>query len=1080
MVEGTTRGSATDESGEYFIIGIPAGSWTVRASMIGYADRVEMEVPISVDLTTTLDFDLSPQALVVGDEVVVVAERRLIRPDETQTMRSTTREDIQALPVTTFQEVLSSNTSTQGQTVNNLHVRGGRAGEATVLVDGMTVSEPQFRQANLNVGREALAEMQLLSGGFNAEYGDAASGVILITTREGTPEAYSGKIMYATDDVSDKGLTDASQNYDFMEVSLGGPEPLTMKLLPSLGVKIPGTLTFFLQGESRFSDRYAFHEEIMDRTMTRLTAEQQAWWNEFNPGVTPPLERGVSRELGTSDQYLPDNFLNDLFGIGGKRERQDFNYNLKLTYNPNPTYGVTLSLRQSVRDRNFFHFTQGSDIADVIAQGKALGIGDGYDNDGDGLIDEEVFNGIDDDGDGYIDELDAELVDPSLYLGGALTGLDLSWGVDRDQDGLVDEEYWNGVDDDGDGLVDEDMVPYEYNGWDYMFKDRRENSQQVLNWKHVLGKGSAFYEVKLSHSKDLYSWMPKRGKDGVSLSNYEEIRDWLEYYEDWNDIRQDAFEDTSIVVPELEPYLGFGNVQEPYTDENDNGWWDVGEPYEDLNENGGWDYHNASAQNSVYWLQGANNPFRGLLYGGVAGYTTGDDPSYYRSGFILRESHTWAAKFDITSQMTKHHQLKGGIEAKYYDMENLTRQLLAGDNGEGLFGNYYEYKPYAGAAYVQDKMEYESAIVNMGIRAEYFNPTDDSAPLPTEGSDVNIARLGEDKPTSSFSVLPRFGISFPVTDRDVFHFFYGHFFQQPQLFRVFNKLNQAIGSANDIIGNPYLDPEKTISYEFGIKHQFGLNSLATVNAYFKNVDNLIQVDKIFEEESNLVYHTYVNTTYGTVRGFDISLAQRDFYNFSGEVSYTYQIATTTHSSNRETYIGYEQFLLLPGKEYNADWDRTHAFSVNVAYALGDDAGPAVGDFYPFEDVSVSLLGQIWSGLPYTPTSSNDSPLYELTNTERFPWTHEWDLRAMKRFEVAGLRWGLQLDVYNIFDSVNAFGIDDTGIEFGIVDRYRGRIGYTNGSASQSLRHWGGWENAIPNPNAWDSGRRIRAGVSVEF
>jgi hypothetical protein len=152
----------------------------------------------------------------------------------------------------------------------------------------------------------------------------------------------------------------------------------------------------------------------------------------------------------------------------------------------------------------------------------------------------------------------------------------------------------------------------------------------------------------------------------------------------------------------------------------------------------------------------------------------------------------------------------------------------------------------------------------------------------------------------------------------------------------------------------------------------------------------------------------------------------------------------------------------------------------VAYALGDNGGPAVGDFYPFEDVSVSLLGQVWSGLPYTPTSSNDSPLYELTNTKRFPWVHQWDVRAMKRFQLAGFRWGLQLDVYNIFNSVNAFGIDDTGIENGIVDRYRGRIGYTNGSSSQSLRHWGGWENAIPNPNAWDSGRRIRAGVSVEF
>lgn len=1125
IVEGTTLGQATDEKGEFVIIGVPAGSWNVRASMIGYADQVEQSVPVSVDLTTKVDFALSPKALVVGDEIVVVAERRLIRPDETQSMRTTTREDLAILPVTTFQEVLTKNTSTTGAG-NNLHVRGGRAGEATVLVDGMTVSEPQYRTNNLDVGREALAELQMLTGGFNAEYGDAQSGIIILTTREGTPQFYSGKFMYQGDDLSAK--TNYT-NYDYTEFSVGGPEPITSKLLPQLGVKLPGNLTMFVQGDVTFTDRQAFHKDAYENTTTKLTSEQWRWWRDHN-STDPSLSPVVKQQLGTTDTYLPGNIFDDVFGFG-KRERNWQNLNLKLSYSPSPTYNLAYSSRWSYKDRNFWHASQGADLRYLVAQAQSLGIGDGIDNDDDGRVDEEVFNGIDDDGDGYVDELDATLVDPAEYLArsparGSLRGLEFSWGVDVDGDGRVDEEAWNGIDDDGDGLVDEDLQPdifkgQYYNGWDFMYTQKNEDTQQLLTWKHVLGKAT-FYEVKFSRLRNMQAWMPKRGRDGKSTANIDEIRDWIDEWNAYNDQRAAylAYLDSLngglnpvVVVPEPvapAPYYGMGYVQEPYVDANQNGSydkglsesfvdansngrWDPGEEFTDLNGNGlydalfdesfedvdgdgMWDFFNRAQSNATLWFSGENHPYRGICYYGVSGYTTGDDPSYYRSGVTFRESETLTLKADVTSQISKTHMIKAGIEGKAYDLENWSRQITAGDNAVGLFANDYHFKPTAAAAYVQDKMEYQSAIVNMGLRFDYFDPGDDANPL-SEAERRYIARRGQKATEPSFSLLPRFGISFPVTDRDVFHFFYGHFFQQPPLFNVFNNLNQPVSSTNEIVGNPYLEPEKTISYEFGIKHQFGLNSLATLTGFFKDIDNLVQIDRIFEPAPyNMVYHTYVNSTYGTVRGVELTASQRDFYNFSGEVSYTYQIATTTHSTARATYTGYEQLVLLPGKEYPADWDRRHSLTVNLSYGLGAGEGPSFGGIKPFSDVSVSLLGEIGSGLPYTPTSSTDSPLYELTNTLRLPWTHEWDLRFLKKINFGKVRWGIQMDVYNLFDRKNVVSLDDGGA----VDQYRNRIGYTNASGAENLRNYGGFENSISMPTAWDSGRRIRFGVSVEF
>jgi len=1086
IVQGTTLGAATDENGEFFVIGIPAGSWTIRASMIGYADYVETDVPVSADLTTKLDFELTPEALQVG-EIVVVAERRLIQPDVTATTRITSKEDIDALPVNTFQEVLANNTSTSGNVMNNMHVRGGRAGEAIVLVDGMAVQEPQLRFTNLNVGTEALAEMQLISGGFNAEYGQAQSGVIVVTTRSGSPDFYSGKFRYTADNVGDSGFTDSYQNRDYLEMSFGGPEPITSKVLPQLGVKLPGNLTFFIQGDALFHDISTFHPDAYDSTITRLTTSQQDWWNDFN-AVAPPLDYAITKELGTSESLLEDNILDDLFGFG-KRENATVNGNIKFAYAPTPTYNVTFSHRMTDDKRSFWHFTQGAVISDVIAQAQALGIDDGIDNDGDGLIDEEIFNGIDDDGDGYIDELDAVLVDPADYEGGALAGFDLGWGVDRDGDGVADEEAWNGVDDDGDGLIDEDLQAYQDNGWDYMYKRRRVDNQSILTWKHILGSGSAFYEVKLSRHSSEHNWLPKRGKDGESPANIDEIREWLDEYEDYR-VDYDAYiqaineGDTTAVEPDpIDPYLGFGNVQEQYVDENGNFRYDNGEPFTDTNGNGLWDYFNPSGTNRCYYFEGETHPFRGIPYYGVTGYTTGNDASFFRSGVDFRKSTTYALKADLTNQINKHHQIKTGIEAKYYDLENWSRQLLNGDNGRGLFQNNWHVYPHAGAAYLQDKMEYQSAIVNMGLRVDYFDAGDQVEPVAAFDENniainPSVPRAGDEPPKATVTVLPRFGISFPVTDKDVFHFFYGHFSQEPALIRVFDKVNAISESTNDRIGNPFLEPERTISYEFGIKHQFGLNALGTVTAFFKDIDNLVQVDRVFETERNLVYHSYVNSDYGTVRGLEFTLAQRDFMNFSGEASYTYQIATTTNSGATDVYYGYEQLSILPGREYPADWDIRHNFSFNLSYSLGEEEGPEFNGFYPFEYLSLSLLGEVNSGQPYTPTSGNDTPLYDIQNSKRYPWTHNWDLRLNKQFSLAGLRWGLQADILNIFNSLNVVGGDDANT--GLLDAYRERYGYTNQSGASSLRNYGGFENAVPEPNAWYTGRRIRVGVTVEF
>lgn len=1030
ILVGTTMGAATNINGEYFIINVPPGTYEVRASIIGYTNLVEKNVRVFADLTTTVNFSLPSETLQLGEVVEVIAERPLIQKDVTASAQVRTDDQIQSLPITTVNDAVALNAGTQGRG-NNLHIRGGRAGEVAYVVDGLSVEDPQARTIGLNVGRSALSEMQIISGGFNAEYGNAQSGIILLNTQEGRKDRYTGHAFVQTDHFGDNSFGDSGTNFNWYEASVGGPEPLTTYLLPSLGLKIPGYMTLFLQGETRLSDRANFHEQAIA---------------EINAKAAIP----ESPNLRTSPSLRNETIFHRLFGLGDNRENVAQGWETKLLWQLSPNKKLTFGYRGNHDDTHGWAFTVGRDVREVVARAHELGISDLADQDGDGRRDEELMDGIDNDQDGRIDE-DNNL-DQNFYLG------DFAWGLDNDNDGRVDEEALNNLDDDGDGRIDEDLQGYDWKGYDHVGRTEFRANQLNLNWTHTLN-ARTFYEVKLGRFYTFTGGLPKLGKDGISRSSFEELDAWIAEY--------DAAIARGVPVEQLpfviEPYRGFGTPAEVFTDLNGNRNFDPGEPFEDYNGNGLYDLNNDPDRrnaNQTWQFQGATHPFRGEWFNGIH-RTAG------RASFFKRASTIYSLKFDLTSQATHNHQLKAGFEANYFELSNIGRDILGPYDGRGLFPSADKFFPNWQAAYVQDKMEFSTAIVNFGLRVERF---DQGEQVQNPDTSIGVARY--EIPTVKWSVLPRAGFSFPVTERDMFYFSYGHFFQRPQLSQVYNQVNQVYGSSASIVGNPNLEPEETIQYEFGIRHQFGLNTLFSITGFFKDIDNLVQVRPEFDEAGN-VFNTYFNDAYGTVKGLELQLTQRAGRYFSGDATYTFQVAKATHSDPRDTY---DTLDIIDGVEFPSDWDQRHRFVVNLDYHYGKGQGPRLGNFYLLEDFNVNVLGQFSSGLPYTPQTLSAQPLVPLTNSVRYPWNYLIDLRARRYFDLTkGTRAGIIFEVQNLLNRLNPIGVDDGGI----VDAYRNLIGYTNGGTSRS-RNYGGFANSVPNPNAWSNGRIIRLGLNVEF
>jgi outer membrane receptor for ferrienterochelin and colicin len=191
IIEGTSFGAATNIRGEYVILNIPPGKYKVKVSYIGYEGIIYTDVVIVVDQTTELSVSLNPQTIQVG-EVVVIAKSPMIKKDLTSSISVVSREEIEALPISSFTELLSLQAGVVGSG-SNLHVRGGRSNEVAYLIDGMHVQDPLLGGLATEINNDAIQEMSLLSGTFNAEYGNAMSGVVNIVTRDGA-DKFSAKL----------------------------------------------------------------------------------------------------------------------------------------------------------------------------------------------------------------------------------------------------------------------------------------------------------------------------------------------------------------------------------------------------------------------------------------------------------------------------------------------------------------------------------------------------------------------------------------------------------------------------------------------------------------------------------------------------------------------------------------------------------------------------------------------------------------------------------------------------------------------------------------------------------------------
>ena len=402
-----------------------------------------------------------------------------------------------------------------------------------------------------------------------------------------------------------------------------------------------------------------------------------------------------------------------------------------------------------------------------------------------------------------------------------------------------------------------------------------------------------------------------------------------------------------------------------------------------------------------------NQPSNVFSTGGLAG------------DHFYRNSDTYAGRLDFTTQINHSNLIKMGAEVRYHD---LNEEFLLIDVDPNRYGSYepqippltsvshnlFNRNPIEISGYIQDKIEIQDLIVNVGVRFDYFDPQSVQPTDFTDPSNRIFPRSAEEAfetvPTKT-QISPRLGLAFPITERGVIHASYGQFFQIPEFERLYENPDfEVVGNVSSFIGNANLDAQRTDMYEIGLQQQLTEFMAIDVTMFYRDVRNLLG-STLFETIRGEIYGRYSNSDFGSVRGVTLAAdVEVREYGFSAGFDYTYQVAKGVASDPRQAFFDVQgrnqsAVTLLP-----LNWDLRHSANLFMNWSQND--------------LGASLITRINSGFPFTPAELlRQSQLVELRNGARYRGTFAVDLRAFKRFTIGRLRPEVFVKVENLFDSI---------------------------------------------------------------
>lgn len=995
LILGTNRGAAADIDGRYLILNVPAGVYTLRFQIIGYGDLSVSDVKVIVGSSVELNVQLSSKVL-EAEEIVISAERPIIAKDQTGSLRVVTAEAVQNIPVRGVQNVVATSSGVvQDERGGTLNVRGGRTDQTAYVIDGVWSNDPLTGTNVGAVSQRAIQELTLMTGGYNAEFGNAMSGVVNVITKSGD-EKYSLNLEILSDEFLGDGGT-AFHNFGntLYGVSFGGP------VLPNKR----GLIRFYESVEYNFA---------RDRNPSWIATDAQdlaiSAFPDLRQHVIDQYQSRIDREgLG----YSLDALLNESSpwestrpGLLPDYSQKSWTWNQKYTININP-----------------LRITLGGNVYRADRRG--------------GITSYLLFNAH---RQPILLDRDTQFYARVTHTLGKRTFYDaqVSWlrSVNKQFDPFLKENFW-------------------------LYGDSAST--------HLYGIGS-------NPSAHSLFFATQGGRVGFDEFGFHALPDRINNFYDNRETRfwQGNLNVTHQIGQHHE--LKFGG---------------------ELRDHSLRKYQIGPASLSQKFVTVGNERIF------LANQVWVQDKTY---------SQLTEAERAIFNAFAVQEELQGATpEANYAQLQQRQSEIYRTANleryGYDLFGRKLNSgfdgpkNPIIGAFYFQDKVEYADFVLNFGLRFDRWDANDlvirdfnditnssnggTQAPIPNGDGEI-----GEDSYTKSKvynRVSPRLGFSFPVTDRTVFYSQWGKFSQFPSLDNFYigreyfaYRTLEAATFTN--FGNPNLKPERTTSYEIGVRHQLGDVGRLQTTAYYKQIEDLIQTGLILSNYNPGGFAVFINSDYATVRGFEVSLDFRRWNNFTGSLNYSLSFAKGTGSDPSTQFNTAWQNARQPKFETALNYDQRHTASLNIDYRLPKRSGL-------LSEFGVNLLYRFNSGRPYTLNDANSNPFNRLirpqstVNGVYAPGNSRMDLRIDKTFRYGAWGFNIYVNTTNLLDQRLINGVwNSSGQpgESGYLTSDTGRDVLAGYTAEQRALYTDSFRLLEMDPFNFGAPRTVQLGLQITY
>ena len=409
-------------------------------------------------------------------------------------------------------------------------------------------------------------------------------------------------------------------------------------------------------------------------------------------------------------------------------------------------------------------------------------------------------------------------------------------------------------------------------------------------------------------------------------------------------------------------------------------------------------------------------------------------------GFAMDRSknNSTIAKADYKNQINENNEFKTGVKfvyTEYYiDAWN--------DHPTNMFWNYFNewyQDPWRLGAYVQDKLEFEGMVVNLGLRYDISQANTDWYVYDTYDNLLNtsngpyIDSLAEKTPTKAITALsPRFAISHPISERAKIYFNYGHFNALSQSRYRFVVDRYGTGMINRL-GNPEMPYCRTIQYELGYEQRLFEDYLLKLKGYYKDITNQPAWTYYTSMDHTVSYSVADARNYKDVRGVEAELKKSygDFFLFN--MNFTYQVVSYG-------YYGNDSYFENPTEQMEYDRDNhisTHYQSRSIPVPLFESyflfKTPSNYSLFGLDpkitgDWSANLMFE-WEGGSYTTYSETNDPYVK--DNVRWKDYYMTDLKISKRINLKPVSVSLFLDINNLLNTkrLSYSGFSD------VYDRY---------------------------------------------